>query len=234
MIGWGIKCILLPLGITYLESSVKVGGPSFSWWFFLLLICSVCVCFARCASCCSSVARGNCACRSGSLPCQTVKRRRSSGKWPPWCCHDNRAPATSFIGKTWRSFTRGEPSLRVLPSGLCLFVHYDPRLLPSPRHKLHFLQLILLHVCKCSTYKITAVLPSLQVCQLVFLPGYREPGKWVVSPGGHSSLRGTAGQILRQCTQISFVFVRSTCGGLRDFHPLVLHLLSGVRAGYHL
>lgn len=35
-------------------------------------------------------------------------------------------------------------------------------------------------------------------------------------------------------TQIRFVFVRPTCGGLRDFHPLLLRLLSGVRAGYHL
>lgn len=104
-----------PSSWNYLLGVLCEGG----WSIILMMILSfanlqhvcVCVCFARCASCCSSVARGNCACRSGSLPCQTVKRRRSSGKWPPWCCHDNHAPATSFTGKTWRSFTRGAPSL---------------------------------------------------------------------------------------------------------------------------
>lgn len=38
-----------------------------------------------------------------------------------------------------------------------------------------------------------------QVCKLVFLLGYREPGEWAVSLGGYSSLCGAAGQILWQC-----------------------------------
>ncbi len=66
-----------------------------------------CVCVARCASCCSSVARGSCVCRSGSRPCRRGRRRRSPGTWPPWCWRGNHAPVTSCIGKTWRLFTRG-------------------------------------------------------------------------------------------------------------------------------
>lgn len=195
----------------------------------------VCVCvlhFARCASCCSSVARGNCACRSGSLPCQTVKRRRSSGKWPPWCCHDNHAPATSCTGKTWRSFTKGWPCSSCCLPGLC---HRGPcDALVAVAETAFCATFFLPPVCKSSIYKIPVVLHFLQVCQPVFLPGYREPGEWAVSPGGHSSLRGTAGQILRQCTQTRFVFFRRSCGGLSKFHLLLLHLLSGVWAGYHL
>lgn len=74
----------------------------------------------RCASCCSSVARGNCVCRSGSLPCRSVKRRRSFGTWPPWCCRGSRVLVTSCTGKIWRSSTRGKRCLSCTWSGCVL------------------------------------------------------------------------------------------------------------------
>lgn len=50
-----------------------------------------------------------------------------------------------------------------------------------------------------------------QVCQLVFLLGHRGPGERAVRPGGYSSLRGAAGQILWQCTSLCFTLFYPLC-----------------------
>lgn len=153
--------------------------------------------FARCASCCSSVARGNCVCRSGSLPCRTVRRRRSSGKWPPWCCHDSHAPATSCTGKTSRLYTRG---------GWCLFLNCLNRFIylfrdKTPRFSYSSYTCFEYNLYLLYFYQLKIITLSLfpQVCKPVFLLGYRKPGEWAVSLGGYPSLRGTAGQIFWQC-----------------------------------
>lgn len=59
----------------------------------------------------------------------------------------------------------------------------------------------------CLLLKIIPVPPFPQVRQSVFLFGCGAPGKWAVSPGGHSSLRGTARQILWQCTSSCFTLL---------------------------
>lgn len=56
----------------------------------------------------------------------------------------------------------------------------------------------------CLLRKIVPVPSFPQVRQSVFLFGCGEPGKWAVSPGGYSSLCGTARQILWQCTSSYF------------------------------
>lgn len=143
--------------------------------------CSVSVLF-RCASCSSSVARGSCVCRSGSRPCPNVRRRRSSGTWPQWCWHGNRAPVTSCTGKTWRLFTRGGFVQITLSAS-------EAAAFSSPSRNNFILYLA----------EIFTVSPFPQVCKFVFLLGHREPGEWADRPGGYSSLRGAAGQILWQC-----------------------------------
>lgn len=136
----------------------------------------------RCASCYSSVVRGSCVCRSGSRLFQSARKRRSSGTWPTWCWHGNRAHVTSWTGKTLRLFTSGGCWLTCRRSkdhhcfSPCAFIIQ----LPQPLLK-------------------TSCLLCPQICKPVFLLGHREPGEWAASIGDHSPLCGAVGQILWQC-----------------------------------
>lgn len=65
-------------------------------------------------------------------------------------------------------------------------------------------------LCMCLSAENLSFCLFPQICKLIFLPGRRERRERAVSPGGYSSLRGAAGQILWQCISIYFAFLSSS------------------------